>query len=355
MNPTNGGPTGQTTTQASPTGEAFSSSLRDMLAGMAMGSTPQESMSMAGRVMAVHGGQREQQQRVLAHQNQTLKFLTSKGVDPGTASYLATDPEAMRAWFSESQKGAKPQWKMGEIFDDQGRPQKIMYDERNPSRFNVIGGAKSDAITPDAEAQKIRISQASKPETHITVGGGKYGTIPEGYELKESPEGARLATIPGGPKDTSKQDHAKAESQATSTDIITGAAQHARDAVSSATLPTTGTAGAILSGISETGAAEVYRQVETIKANAKVENLQAMRASSPTGAGLGAVSDSENAMLAAKAGTLDPKSPNFLRDLDDYERSLLRTVHGKTAGDAIYAQTRKQSAPVAQNDPLGLR
>src|SRR6188768_1652891 len=115
------GPNNQTTTQASPTGEAFSSSLRDMLAGMAMGSTPQESMAMAGRVMAVHGGQREQQQKVLAHQNQTLKFLTSKGVDPGTASYLATDPAAMRAWFGEYQKGQKPDWKMGEIYTEDGR------------------------------------------------------------------------------------------------------------------------------------------------------------------------------------------------------------------------------------------
>lgn len=137
MNPTNGGPTGQTTTQASPTGEAFSSSLRDILAGMAMGSTPQESMSMAGRVMAVHGGQREQQQRVLAHQNQTLKFLTGKGVDPSTASYLASDPEAMRAWFAEAQKGQKPEWQTHDLADGT-----YMIDMKHPERRQKISGLK---------------------------------------------------------------------------------------------------------------------------------------------------------------------------------------------------------------------
>lgn len=171
------------------------------------------------------------------------------------------------------------------------------------------------------------------------------GTIPQGYEQYNDPDSGaiRMRPIPGGPKDPAKKDQATADARDTSTDIITGAAKNARDAISSASLPTTGTAGALLSNIGETGAAEVYRQVDTIKANAKVENLNAMRAASPTGGALGAVSDSESAMLAAKAGTLDPRSPNFLRDLADYERSLLRTIHGKSAGDAIYAQTRPQA------------
>ena len=65
-----------------------------------------------------------------------------------------------------------------------------------------------------------------------------------------------------------------------------------------------------------------------------------MRAASPTGGALGSVTDSESAMLASKAGALDPTSPNFVRDLDDYERSLLRTIHGREAGDLIYEQTR---------------
>lgn len=170
-------------------GGDFSSRAHDVMAGMAMGTTPQESMSMAGRVMAVHGGQREQQQRVLAHQNQTLKFLTSKGVDPGTASYLATDPAAMRAWFGEYQKGQKPEWKLGEIYDDKGQKQKIMYDERDPSRYNPIGGSSAAHGGGEYGLNPI----------YGTVGGktavlqlGKDGkpimpTLPEGFEIARDP------------------------------------------------------------------------------------------------------------------------------------------------------------------------
>lgn len=45
-------------------------------------------------------------------------------------------------------------------------------------------------------------------------------------------------------------------------------------------------------------------------------------------------------MLAAKLGALDPSSPNFLRDLDDYELSLLKVVHGAEAGEKIFNETR---------------
>lgn len=69
-----------------------------------------------------------------------------------------------------------------------------------------------------------------------------------------------------------------------------------------------------------------------------------MRAASPTGAALGGVSDKDLALLASKSGALDPASPNFERDLDDYERTVLRLVHGVEAGDRIFEATRDQSS-----------
>lgn len=181
------------------------------------------------------------------------------------------------------------------------------------------------------------------------------GTIPQGYEQFTDPEtkAIRMRPIPGGPKDPTKSDNAKADSRSISTDVVTNAASLARAAMDSATLPTTGTAGKMLAGVGETGAAELNRQVNVLTANAKVENLNAMRAASPTGGALGAVSDSENAMMAAKSGALDPGAPKaqFQRALEDYERTLLRVVHGKEQGDAIFAQTRKSGpqTPPAQN------
>ena len=87
-------------------------------------------------------------------------------------------------------------------------------------------------------------------------------------------------------------------------------------------------------------AAEVYRQVDVLKSQAKVENLTAMRLASPTGGALGSVTEKEAEMLAAKSGALDPKSPYFVRDLDDYELTLLQTIHGPAAGKAIFDQSR---------------
>jgi hypothetical protein len=87
--------------------------------------------------------------------------------------------------------------------------------------------------------------------------------------------------------------------------------------------------------------AEVARQVDVLKSQAKVENLNAMRQSSPTGGALGSVTEKEADMLAAKSGALDPSSPNFERDLDDYELTLLQVVHGPEEGARIFQATRE--------------
>lgn len=124
----------------------------------------------------------------------------------------------------------------------------------------------------------------------------------------------------------------------TATDVITGAASAAREAAGKRQV------GGILGPIAALNPgsqnAEIYRQVEVLKANASAENIAAMRAASPTGAALGGVSDKDLALLASKSGALDPASPNFERDLDDYERTVLRLVHGVEAGDRIFEATR---------------
>jgi hypothetical protein len=106
----------------------------------------------------------------------------------------------------------------------------------------------------------------------------------------------------------------------------------------------TGLVGAAASYNPASNAAELYRQVGVLKSNATVAALTAMRAASPTGAGMGSVSDKEGEMLAAKAGSLDPKSNRFEAQLADYVQTLLRTVHGFENGTRVFEQwkaTRK--------------
>lgn len=163
-----------------------------------------------------------------------------------------------------------------------------------------------------------------------------------------SPQGWRVEPAQGSPLAADAEAAARArEVQAgakeTSGGVIITAAQRAREAAKNP--GATGIKGALLSYNPETQAAEVYRQVDVLKANAKIESITAMRAASPTGAALGAASDRDMQILGEKAGALDPKSPNFQRDLDDFELTMLQTIHGPEAGKAIYDQTRGGSQP----------
>lgn len=182
------------------------------------------------------------------------------------------------------------------------------------------------------------LKKAGASVNNVTVGGGKYGTIPQGYELREGPQGATMVPIPGGPADTTKTDERNAGQNDVVSRVVTTAASRAREAAKNRAL------GPIGQGIVQynpySDSAEVARQVEVLKSQAKVENLNAMRQSSPTGGALGSVTEKEADMLAAKSGALDPSSPNFERDLDDYELTLLQVVHGPAEGARIFQETR---------------
>jgi len=184
--------------------------------------------------------------------------------------------------------------------------------------------------------------KAGASQNNVTVGGGKYGTIPQGYELVEGPQGAMLRPIPGGPEDTTKTDQRKQGQADVVTRVVTTAASRARDAAKNRAF------GPIGQGIVQynpySDSAEVARQVDVLKSQAKVENLNAMRQSSPTGGALGSVTEKEAEMLAAKSGALDPSSPNFERDLDDYELTLLQVVHGPEEGARLFQQSRGGAA-----------
>ena len=189
----------------------------------------------------------------------------------------------------------------------------------------------------------------------LQIGGaGEVGTIPQGYELFTDPAtGARrLQPLAGGPEDASKSTAAAESAASTGAEVILSAAARARQAASGQNFGAAGTS--VVGQLPWTDSAEVLRQVATLKANGTVAALTAMRAASPTGAALGAASDKDLALLAAKAGTLDPNSPNFQRDLDDYELTLLRTIYGKQKGDAEFAKSRGTATTGGAAPSLGL-
>ena len=142
----------------------------------------------------------------------------------------------------------------------------------------------------------------------------------------------------------SQAEAAKAEAaqdrKMTATDTIIGAASRARELAKNE--GNVGMSGAAWGWLSESEAAELRRQVDVLKSTASIENLTAMRQASPTGGALGSVTERENAMLAQASGAIDPNSrpEDFRGQLDNYERTLLRIVHGPAEGDRIFAETR---------------
>lgn len=127
------------------------------------------------------------------------------------------------------------------------------------------------------------------------------------------------------------------ETRMTSSDVVLNASTRALEAAKDRFA--TGALGAVAAFNPGSNNAEVYRQVEVLNATARIETLNEMRRNSPTGGALGNVTEGEGKMLAAKAGALDPASPNFERDLADYTQTLLRVIHGKAAGDAMFEQS----------------
>lgn len=92
-----------------------------------------------------------------------------------------------------------------------------------------------------------------------------------------------------------------------------------------------GTFGNLMKNVPGSQAADVAKLVDTIKANASLDKLQAMRASSPTGAsGLGAVTQGEHKLLQDSIGALDQaQTPEqFLYNLDRVKRIRHEIVHG---------------------------
>lgn len=223
--------------------------------------------------------------------------------------------------------------------------------------------AKALGLPSDKKFQvsgKGQITQIGGGGVNVNVG-DQYGKPPSGYSFAYDAEGKplldergvpKLFPMSGGPEDPTTMNEQKAGQAEVATRVVTTAADRARQAAKDRDLGPYGQG--LVEKMPWTDSAEVKRQVDVLKAEATIQNLNAMRAASPTGGALGSVTEKENAMLAAKTGALDPSSPSFLRDIDDYELTLLQIVHGPEAGQRIFDERRKMRDGGTE-DPLGIR
>lgn len=261
-------------------------------------------------------------------------------------------------------------------------PQQPSYDfeggqwwQRNPdgSAPFAVSEAPADDLTSAIQNYQFLIGQGVDPaiaqqqafgggQTNVSVNTGAngqvYPTPPFGQDYRRNPDGTvaidpvtgtpTIVNVTGGPQAVEAQaltDKSALSSgrQDTSSDTVLNAATEARRL---AGLPgNTGWTGAAWRISPFSDASELQRQINVLKSNATIENLTAMRQASPTGGALGSVTEKEGAMLADAAGALDPDSPNFNTQLDNYERTLFKIIHGPAEGQRIFEETRQNATP----------
>lgn len=190
--------------------------------------------------------------------------------------------------------------------------------------------------------------------SNITVGGGKYGTIPPGMELQETPDGARLVPIPGGPVEAERtikegKEEASRRLAATSAKNVLDTIDRLETMVSGESFlaPVTGFSGDLLSRIGGTPANDARNLVETIKANVQFDKLQALRDASPTGGAVGQLSDPEREAMGKTIQALEQSQTQeqFLTNLEAVKVQFADTVHG-------YSKMSEQQ--LESVDPSGL-
>ncbi|QAZ46760.1 hypothetical protein [Mesorhizobium sp. Pch-S] len=149
-------------------------------------------------LMAMNADRDERAQKA-QNQNATAGWLQQQGMGAQEASYLASDPAALRAWYSSWKAGDKPDWKIQRLLNDQGQEQDFMVDQNNPERRNPIGGPKADSVRDQfglnpiygKRGGKTIVMQPSK------AGGLVEAPLPEGVDLTPGVDRVDLGTAWG--------------------------------------------------------------------------------------------------------------------------------------------------------------
>jgi hypothetical protein len=96
---------------------------------------------------------------------------------------LPEDQMAAYTLTGDIPKPAEAKRSVQTIYDDQGNERKVWLDETTGA-MTPLGGSKSAVLSPEEEAQKIRLAQAGRAQTNVNVGSGEgqYDkTLGEGY------------------------------------------------------------------------------------------------------------------------------------------------------------------------------
>lgn len=203
---------------------------------------------------------------------------------------------------------------------------------------------------------------ASGGQLNTTSGEFKPINPPAGTVIESDGHGGMKITQGVNAKAVAQAEKAamQAEQAKVAADVVTGKITEAKGLVTNADgwLPTTGFAGQKMMNTGGTAANDLRATLNTIKANVAFDKLQQMRASSPTGGALGAVSDREMELLSSALASLDQtqSAEQLLTNLNNLE-SIYKTITDKlnaptanSAGGTPAPQGSQSAAPPGFED-----
>lgn len=269
-----------------------------------------------------------------------------------SAQWAREDQRAAQARAEAAAAASAPKWSMFESNGDQyrynandpnSRPE-LFFDGPDAPGFRPLTAEEKVAagLPPDMPAQV-------GPDGKIdTIGGGgvkvdvnNMGNIPAGYTVQydENRNPISMAPVPGSPaaaeaEAAAAKAAAAADNKAQGAGIVVEDVNRAVDLINKDPALTTGFVGNILKNVGGLSANNVSSLIDTIKANSAFDQLQAMRAASPTGGALGAVSDTENRLLQSAIGSLEQSqtADQLVYNLKRVQKIYGDIVNGPNAG-----------------------
>lgn len=219
---------------------------------------------------------------------------------------------------------------------------------------NPIAGVPSNDLTFE---QRLELEKAGRPVTSntVTVEGQKYQLPPppSGFVYRMNPETGEpalnaqglpeLVPTPGGDVAVAREQAAAAEEKTggridAQTNVVIEDIDRAISQIEGNPGGTTGIGGSVLKVLPGSDASNVSSLLDTLKSNATLENLNALRdrakASGATGSGLGQVTERELTILQQTIGSVEQSqsSEQLLYNLRRARNAYLDTIYGVGAG-----------------------
>lgn len=246
------------------------------------------------------------------------------------------------------------------------KPKPVLKSDKFKKTYSLEGGrlsVKSEEMQtkePDIPktleelwVEKVRKNEMTLPEALSAK--TKGAKPPLGFRWTED---GNLEVIPGGPADIklnkiNEKEGMLMKGQVQKADLIISKVDQALAKIGPSS---TGWGAKMFGNVPATKAKSLRSDIETIKANLGFQQLQDMRASSPTGGALGQVSDREISLLTSALASLDPeldeeKLQSNLNEVKLHYQNWKDAVQQALQGNNTVTKSTEPKANMPNNNP----